>query len=949
MPGTLSVVGFAIMASLGVWYIAYAARTPLRYLYRDYREERSGKIVWFKLSQQQRPQEGRGEVTESVEKRETDRIKKFCQQLSMDQRDKVGRLGRPVASFVWVKSEDSLITLYAGITESHQDKLESLFNSLNYSGRKIKGSPPIPDTHGLMVAHRNYQNNLENIQEVPTEIGTIPQSMGDDSIPPCAMILTLEPARDSEMTRYTRNLAESKLMRQGDTGAYGGATSKNADIASNFLMRGSMGVVAASGNAAESSRILKTLGEISSLSTKVNPRSITGQQILPSLSIAALGIAVTFGLYSISMIGGLAAIASCAVFGAGAAMTLGRVGQKQIEERAAKGEVVVPNFWWFSFRYTATAIFNSMRTNGAGGQAVGNRIAPPSIPQVIHFYSSPLAEFIAPPTSRSGSLNVSMEQVAKADLRQNFSDHGRFDIPLGLSYYSLAPAAFPIDTLELGAVFMGAPQSGKTNLLEVIWTSVCVGTYLKWDDLTISPTWFETKGEGAYAAIKQARLAYSAVKHLAPDAKEPLLLEAHNGESPYRVSFEGRRVHRTDVGVDDVYADIMRFYEALSFAFGSAIQHRSAEFLKSSLLIIGLLMPDEIDKIFNADETHTGEDVMDPYFPNYMSGAWRVLGGANETVPVMSRLREYGVNLKSEMTDFRREWERNGRPAMSDEEMREGTRRTTLIEHLEILDPLFSGDRQAKNDSAAPKNKLSPFMAAKSMFQHSEGRQEMTPEMIVTSNRPVVVNFGPYSYTDEEGNPASKRVLNGEDSQTLGLMFHSLMWSTVKNIGTGWAKQGKRVPIFADEVADLAADSDGDASKSRNVLADGIKEGRSRGWAYFMAAQQPSQIPDSALLPMMSIRTKAFFQMPSATDAELVLREFGALDGSTGFQVRHIQGLPRGVCAIVLYDREHGMSPPFNMRVPRSDDWGRAIERTGSPMKALELYARGVEKKLRQD
>lgn len=921
---------FGFIAILGIWYLTYSLRVELRYRYRNYRESKAGEMKWVKLSVQQRPVEGRNDSSSTLEARETNLIRSLSKSISLDSRDKAGRVARPVVSFVWIKDDKKNLTLYAGITSSHFDKLREFASSLNFKASAIKGTPPIQEGT-LSVAHRNYRDIPENVAEIPVKLGGVVSYLGTDSVGPSSIILTLETARNSERARYSRNMAESKLMRQGDTGSYGAATTKPADIASADLMRTSMGAIVAGGDMQDSTDLLKGVtSKITTLASDANGRDIISSQRIWTIPVA---LATVTGILGLVWLGGLttsAGVALGALFITGLLASIFSVGNDKIYSRAYEGELVVPNFWYVSARYYLVGAFNSRRTNGAGGEAVGNRIAPPSIPQVIHFYPAPLAEFVTPPIDSSGALDVSSERVAKANLPTMMTNFSKYDIPLGLSYYKNQPAVLPLDTIELGMAVFGAPQSGKTNFLSNVWTSLVAASYGRYAGLDITPIWMETKGEGAYDAMMLAETICKASRARGENVEDPLLLEAHNDMSAFRIAMEGKRISEEGNTTEDVIADINRFYGALQYAFGDAIQYRSAEFMLNALLVAGLLLPEENEKIFNLNQDE--EQIVDPYAPNMIVSSWRILGGDNANLPVGKHLLAMEESINSDYQASLRKWREAGQPQRTPEEHKEGFRIKNLLQSIRILKPLLSGERNAVSDSAAPKNKLSPFLAATSLFSPSVDKSDITPEQILYSRSPVILNFGPYSYTDEWGEKRTKRVLSDDISRTLGLMFNYTLWSTVKNIGSGWGRAGKRITFFADEVADLANDSSG---TNNNTFADALKEGRSRGFSYFCAAQNPGQIPESAREPMMGIRTKFFFQMPNADDAQLVIHQLGAEDGE--FKIRHITDLPQGVAAGRIYTRQI-MGNPFSMKTPAMHMWANVVSKKQYPTAALQVY-----------
>lgn len=935
------ILGFLILVVFAVpmlAYIAFSARIWMRYKYREFRGQETGKMLWVRLSQQQRnvqqDRTGRG-ITELA----NNATKSFTNGLNMDGWSKRARVARPIASFVWVRDTEGQVTLYAGVTAKYKESLKAYVRSLGYNMQQVK-RPPVPDGE-LVVAFRSRMEDVTRAEETPIALGTVASSLSGASIPEgrnAAIIMTIEPSRISEATRYERNLAESKLMRQGDSGAGSAMTTSHpASVASQNLMRASIGAIVEQSALSHSISLLKlTTSSMTGLVSRPSGRSITRNQSRLGVWMGGAGLAIAALLV---VFGGATGLVSGLLIGAVAILGLvlngTQRGASAVKRYRRNGEIVVPNYFYTSPRYFFLSRYYARRTNGAGGERVGNRIAPPSTPQVISLYATPLTSFTTTPETSNQSLDVSSESVPDLPLPQKMLNFTDDDVPLALTYYRRQMAVLPLSTLQLSMAVFGAPSSGKTNFLHTVWTSVCMLGYMRSGGLNINPIWVETKGAGAYDAY---RYAYSVWESLyqrgqVSAEKEPLLIDAHNPNSPYRLVMEGRNVRLSpETPIEDIIADIDRFEQSVEYGFGEkAVSHRSSEFMRERFRLTSLLTAEEIDLLVNqSTDAHDSTPLnhLDSTYPHVMKFAWILLRG-DSTIPIDKRITSLSDAHSATLREVQ-----SGKRSLPDIEV---DRLKAVISSVRVLGPLYHNDRDAVSNVGAPRNKLSKFIQAKAVFESDGRREHITPEQLVHMERPVILNFGPYEvekngvYTDQ-----TKRVLDDANSRLLAIFCNYIIWSYVKNVGSSWGNTGKRVPTFADEVADLASDS---PDSGNNYFADALKEGRSRGISYFVAAQSPQQIPESANQAVMGIRNKIFFQLPNNTDGEIAVGALASQD--TGeVTVRHLTDLPTGVAVGRIYDGS--MSPPLSLTTPDAQKWVDWITHSSNPVEAMYRYQESI-------
>jgi DNA helicase HerA-like ATPase len=240
-------------------------------------------------------------------------------------------------------------------------------------------------------------------------------------------------------------------------------------------------------------------------------------------------------------------------------------------------------------------------------------------------------------------------------------------------------------------------------------------------------------------------------------------------------------------------------------------------------------------------------------------------------------------------------------------------------------------------------NKLSDLREASLAWAPSKTKESIYVGDIINSGAPTVINMGAYR------TPGSKNfepAVSDTVSQRMTRMALRLLWSYVKSNCSGWQAQGKRIPLFFDEVADIA--SGGENDDTTNVVADAMKEGRSRGLALFLGCQSPSQMPPSVRMQVLGARSKFWFNLHNAQDLKMAVEDLASGSDKQPYSQQNLREIDNGWCAGIMRrttsDGSGTVTPPFTLRVPMAEKWSEALFDNVDVGDALVDYDEAMER-----
>jgi hypothetical protein len=801
---------------------------------------------------------------------------------------------RGIISYVWSRHEDTSIHLYLGISSEHYgdgSQVRIAAQSVGARANRMDSQPFIP-VEDISVAYRAKSSPLQATSPVK-EGGSVAKALSTvlERLPKevaASFVVTTEFMTDGEKRQLAGFITADNIASGGDSMQYGMGV--QTQTMSNQPIRAT--IVASTSMPAQGKRSMST----TLLSSAVNSIATSGwQHSVKPFSAASVG--KTGGVLSsvAAIISLLFTVVQGIPWFLGVPLILLSVGIgwfslfkantmsiEAVRERLTMGEFNVPPyvFWLWNPRW-----FFESRTLGMryGGNSVESHEASPSTKRVNYLSPIALFEILSFPSAFSrGGGDIHAGASLSRGIPNSMIDT-KFPIYYGQSG-SGQWVSLDITDLHYSMYTAGAPNSGKTNFLQVIFAGTVKACLERTNNLQITPIWAETKGEGAADAWEIAR------KH-----KRAIFIEAHNPRSQYRLSLEGRRLSE-GASVDEVRANIDVLVSGMQFAYGDGIRAASREVLYNSLLIA--MTMNESDFEFLGMENY-----VNIVKPNIVETA-RILLGGESTIDVGERI----LQLQNEMV------------AKGTKDPREQVLGAAIGKLSRFFDPTLRRSSQSGSVLGPALNKIAQMAEANVLWSPDE-RPAVAVSQFPFHFAPIVLNMGPFrlpsgSYDSTVGSSAARKLL---------LITNYILWNTIKARCSGWQAQGKRIPMFFDEVADVAVDSDND--DVANVISEAGKEGRSRGASYFLGSQSPSQMPFQAKATVLSSRTKFWFNLHESNDLRTAISEISsASEEQNIYSTNDIHSLPNGT-AVGVMQRGDRPTPPFTLRVPLATKWAEFLLR----------------------
>jgi len=868
-----------IILSIGLLSVlTYTLALPARHIMRNIRGRSIGELEWYQI----KPESLISGRARSTPGEQTTAVNRFMNGLQ-------GRswefLTRGVASVVWKIDDDDLVRLYIGIDRIHHDSMQGGLHSLakGMNCRAERCSIPDIPVRNPSFAFREVGTPARVTME-PESLGNVARELSTLGIRG-AVIFTLEDMSPSESSRTERFLASSGVV--SDSGfSHSGAQS---NVMGASAIRASIAATSTNGDYKSSESLLKqAYGSIGTAATKANYQSPyttyalyggfhTGAYTLIVVGLIALGLPLFIGI-PFAVVGLLSF--------AGTVSGIPIFGKKWVEDRLAKGEVVIPPYRRINYR----SLHNGLTT-----MAGFKKYRAPSRSQVIPLYAAPMAQILSFPDG-DATLNIAAEVVPQIGVPANMDLAGRRDYMFAGITGLGQPMGVLYSDIEHCIYFAGAPNSGKTNLLEMLYGQMARLTPEQCG-LQITPIWIETKGSGSYDTYKAASVN-----------PRTIFIDAHNPNSNYRLALEGRRLSE-GASVQEVLANVRSLVDGFQFAYGQAIADSSREALDYSIRIAMLLTADEIQSLDIASEVNADK-------PNVIRLASLVLA-------------ENGFyNVGPQLLAMREEMETRKIKKPLDE------REQYLSQAIGILSVYFDPKKDTTAKSAPPANKLSALGNLETLWT-PDHRVDVQVSQLPGHFAPIILNMGPYIIGHhQDGEPAYSST-SKKDARMALLAFNHMLWKFEQAFCSGWQEQGKRVVLFSDEMKDIAVDSEDPGAD--NVVESIAKEGRSRGKSIWCGSQMPHQVPESVRHELFAFGTKGWFRLPNKDSAAMVVKQ---MPRDTYFVEENIQKLPVGLMVVGEWRLGANFASPFTMIVPLSSTWLRYLDHFGQDVDtAFRAYA----------
>ena len=872
-------------------WVAMACRVRIREHLYDRRTARVGEQEWFEVIQESSRRAG------PYSSSAFDGVRTLTQFLNGF--SATTHRSRPRVTFAWMKSstdDERLTRLYVGLNANAGDAGKSALRAYAKSiGARLK---PVPEVHfpsdNLVTVSRNKATPSQ-VKDMVEEVGLASEAVAQVAestgvLNTSAVLITLDGMGKAERGMLNEAVMTEVVKDAGHSHIFASGSAQSVRAMSDNAVRMSITAVN-NGGSEQTSKALAgaVIASTSTLGYNVDVDEPKKQHILRTF---LAGVPIATILVLMLLFGAApAAIIGFILMAAGSAALLmwDEVFLSPLERAAARGISLMPDFVPrpLSVRRGLRGVW--LRSTTKSGEAEGqqssqiNPTAYPSGSDVLSAHPGVLFEMLTLPAS--ATLTAS-DRLQSRGLPSNMVsvEEGIF---MGMSGTG-QPVFLDLEDIHYTLYTAGAPNSGKSNLLLVLFAGMVKTSIQHTSGLSVSPIWGETKGEGAYDAWMIAR------HH--PGA---LFVDVHNPHGGARLALEGKRLSEGE-SVPNVLANCTRLVSSLQAAYGDGIKSAAREIF-DNVLRCAMLMTAEDIKFAGLDALPT----INPHKPNIMELSFYLLLGDTRVDP-SQRMISLGASL-SRSSDIRSQELSQAIGSMS--RFWDAKERRTYAERISTV-----------------LNKINDMRRAPMLWNPDNIRQDIYVGRLVQSFAPSVVNMG--SYYDPEVRQFNQSI-DRSVSQRLIRSFNYLLWDYIKGRCNGWQAERKRIPMFFDEVADVAVDAESDDVP--NTIEEGTKEGRSRGAAYYLGSQYPSQMPDMVRHQVLASRGKLWFGLQNSSDLTLAVTDLMVddQDAEGAITPGNIKSLTNGVCFATI-PRHNSVSPPFLLRVPYEREWRKILFAEGN-------------------
>lgn len=887
--------------------VGYLFRYDLREAYHNYRIGRLGNFVWYQIK-----------VTGSAESSSDESnisdmgyIKSLLQAMTMENTYKTWYMDRGMFNAVWVKNPTTgFVEFFMGITAAHDkggNLARLIAGGMNGEAVRIKRPPFFPNKGIRIIWRQEVKFGNLNSDNKVTGQGHVAKALSDtwshlQNGESAAVFLSAEqirtPAESSSLRAY---LNESTIQKAGQVAAAPSTADKSAILSEGF--RCSIASATNTGNIKLASDSLNaTDGALTTSGFKTVTSSPVHQKNKVMAPVLGFVMSIVAVLFSVPLFSLWAFLVSFTPLLASFAILpfLSSRANEVFARMLARGEVAIPPY--------VSKFVNPLRSflaaQNAGKAVAGdenvrsrNRVAEPSARQVIYLHFGAMFEYLSFPDVSDANVDIEARRTRSIGLPPDFEFYDEGAIYLGKSGKG-QPVSYSIDDLPFSLFTTGIPGSGKSNLLKTIFAGCVYHGVNKTRGCQITPVWGETKGDGAYDAVRVAMDC----------GAQPFFIDFNNPKNPYKLRLEGRSFN-DGASIEEVQESVSNFVSGIQAAWGDGVKGASRDALYAFILIAMLLTPYEI-KWLGLDPVIDVNDISVIDLAYYLTGAdasfLRAKDG--EIIRLMEELDNGAINAEVPP-------EKRGSTKERDD---------FLVQVIGSFSQRFftpQGARESAQTINSTQNKLSDMRKLRSAWRKPVGKhRSVSFSDLIGSGRPVIVNMGGYiSDIDQDGN----RQYSGVDmalSRRMIAIFNYLLWNHIKMTCNGWQELKRYTPVFYDEAADVAQTAQ--SEDVPDVLQQATKEGRSFGAGYFLGCQTPEQLPKRTKEMVLNFRSKIWFQLNSADGMEMAVRDLNPdnVAGSreiTGSNIRYLN-VGEGMGILRSYGKT---TPEFTLRTPDFRLW----------------------------
>lgn len=815
-------------------------------------------------------------------------------------------------TYMWHRTAEGEIGLYVGITERHYNAttVSALAASLDGDAQRIEHAPEIPTDSIAIADRREPSMNAVGKTELPS-VGEVAKAFsqsfarsGDRRS--ASVIMTLEMSPSLERRHLRGKIVDKSNEDMGIAGNFGGISNLVSVLTSN-AMRVSM--TATSSEERTASNILNNVSSsMSTMPFSVDSKSF--DEVSTSTTTRILG----FIIGAIGVISGLTGWLSgqfadswvwvfpliAFALGALTIVLLSNLSEgvmkAPIRSFVNMGIMVIPPYIPWSLRYWIDGIKSNVLAPSKGGQATKALHGWPSPNQVLYLHPFGIMEFASfPEQVDSLGVNVTRKSYQSRGVSDGILKSVSDPMFLGVTGTD-QPFFVDASTVNFSSYSGGAMGSGKTNLLQVLYTNMVRLSSDRVLDLT--PVWMETKGPGADEV-------WNLIGHL-PGC---LRVDVFDRNADFRLALEGPRITDQNMTPGKVQSNVRNLVNGFISAWGSgAIAGESKQSLISALTIAMLLTREEIQSL------QLDGVLMNPDRPNIPHLAWLIMRGNVYQADIGERLIGIG-------TEHDNDADASARARVLASEIASFARyisARTWKEHDRLLNP--------------PRNKLKDLMGVDAMWDAHAERKEVYVEQIPAAFRPIIMNFGPPGLAgDKEGQEIDPNIvtLSGDgfniaEARRMLIVALWLTWNYAKNACVGWEEQNKRLAFFADELSDLVNPNADDSSL--DATDEIMKQGRGLGVSLQSGSQYPDQLSHRVRQNALTAHSKLWFKMEGADNINIAVNDLALGDrNSVPYSHENIGNNPIGVAAVRMLVARGVNSGAFTLRVPLATEWAKIV------------------------
>lgn len=734
----------------------------------------------------------------------------------------------------------------------------------------------------------NVMDNLQNLMSEKEESG---ESFSG------SVILTVEYMRGSERTLTVANLGEEVIMGQGESALFSKSGVKGQELSST-VVRATIGVVNDSNDRSLSMSVLNTATSQMSESGmifKSEPPEVYHRKFIAWWAwLMAFPILfasqqwVGMGVTVLTVITLTAVLASI--------LGMSMMSSAWLAEDVRRGVILVPAFWRASPRRLLHGVWRKHFRSDAGGEKMGNRVAPPSCRQVLPLYQTPLLQFMSMPVSSARSTNIAVSRIPTNGipraLEKKLLGYGNDKIFIGITPKN-QPLFATVDDLEFGTAVGGDAGSGKSNSLLVHFFGMSMLSEAedgRAKDLFINPIWLETKGEGAYSAFEMV------------EEMNPKFISVHDPNHDVRLAIEGPRY--PEASPDEISRNVGNLVDGLISSYGDAIGAQSRDVAISALSIAMLLSKEEIEAIPELAALVWSEK------PNIAMLVY-LLVGADSSININAKLERLSNEIMTEAKN----------PAITQQMSAMEQERKALLSFS--INRLLSLAKV--RDALAPiQNKLSALKNSRGMFETSPNRRDIGFDEIIKGRDngrgcPVIINVGPVRRDDG----VFVRFVEQDMCRRYTTIIHHMLWQHIKANCAGWRARGRYVPLYADEVKDICGESKTSDGEGMNILQDVRDQGRGAGCSHNVGYQNFQQMNEDAAESVKSFVSSILLKFTNPNDIATALEQLGGAD-KTIYDAEVFRRFPQGVGAAVLLSAKE-TTDPCTIQIPYALDWKKIV------------------------